>query len=154
MRYITSIACGYRVRFIQNNSRTNNHDVIAQKIFPAEDYIDGRDEALHWARQWRDDFEREYPEFTDKPRTTMPWRVYIVRCADGSLYTGITTDIVKRITAHNTGNGARYTRSRRPVALVYIEPAETRSAAARREFAIKRMSVAGKLGLAGRPYPM
>lgn len=154
MRHITCIARGYRVRFIQNNSRTNNHDVIAQKTFPAGDYIDGWDEALHWARQWRDDFEREYPEFAGKPTKTMPWRVYIVRCTGGSLYTGITTDIVKRITAHNAGKGARYTRSRRPVALVYIEPAESRSAAARREYEIKRMSVAGKLGLAGRPYPM
>lgn len=69
------------------------------------------------------------------------WFVYLVRCADGTLYTGITTDLARRIAEHNGvgGLGARYTRSRRPVALVYAEPADNRAAAARREATIKRL---------------
>jgi predicted GIY-YIG superfamily endonuclease/catechol 2,3-dioxygenase-like lactoylglutathione lyase family enzyme len=68
-----------------------------------------------------------------------PWHVYVLRCADGTLYTGITNDLDKRIKAHNEGHGARYTRSRRPVEVVYSEPAESRSAATLREAEIKRM---------------
>jgi len=78
--------------------------------------------------------------------------VYVVRCADGSLYTGIARDIAERIAQHNDGKGARYTRARRPVALVYAEPAEDRAAALRREHAIKRLSAADKRELvASRP---
>jgi len=78
-----------------------------------------------------------------------PWIVYMLRCADGTLYTGITTDVVRRVAEHNGegGLGARYTRSRRPVTLVYVEPAENRATAARREAAIKQMDRAGKLAL-------
>ena len=70
------------------------------------------------------------------------WYVYIVRCGDGSLYTGITTDVDRRIAEHNHSNsaGARYTRARRPVVLVYQEILASRAAAARREALIKRMS--------------
>lgn len=70
------------------------------------------------------------------------WTVYIVRCADGSLYTGIATDVARRVAEHNTNNllAANYTRARRPVALEYEEPALTRSAAATREYRIKQMS--------------
>ncbi|MBT9566814.1 MAG: GIY-YIG nuclease family protein [Thiobacillus sp.] len=78
------------------------------------------------------------------------WVVYILRCADGSLYTGITTDIDRRLAEHNGGAvapGARYTRSRRPVALAYTEPADSRSAATRREAAIKRLDRSRKLAL-------
>ena len=77
------------------------------------------------------------------------WQVYIVRCADGSLYTGITRDVGRRIAEHNGdgGVGANYTRSRRPVALVYSEAAANRSAASRREHAIKSLSRAEKLAL-------
>jgi len=76
------------------------------------------------------------------------WQVYIVSCRDGSLYTGITTDLVRRLAEHNTGdNGARYTRSRRPVVLVFSEAADSRSAAARREWQIKRMTAAQKMAL-------
>jgi len=68
------------------------------------------------------------------------WRVYMVRCSDGTLYTGITKDLEKRIEAHNSGkDGARYTRSRRPVTLVYSEQVESKSAAARLEYQIKRL---------------
>lgn len=68
------------------------------------------------------------------------WFVYIVRCRDGSLYTGITTDLERRMEEHNSGAAAAaYTRSRRPVSLVYHERVKTRSAAARREARIKHM---------------
>jgi len=74
------------------------------------------------------------------------WTVYILRCADDTLYTGIAMDVAKRLIQHNTNNrlGARYTRSRRPVALAYREPAATRAAAARREHAIKALTRAEK----------
>jgi uncharacterized protein (TIGR02453 family) len=70
----------------------------------------------------------------------MPWHVYVARCGDGSLYTGITTDPGRREAAHNAGRGAAYTRSRRPVRLIHLEPASNRSSALRRELAIKRMT--------------
>ena len=73
------------------------------------------------------------------------WLVYMVRCADGSLYTGITTDLVRRLRQHNGGHGgARYTRSRRPVTLVYAEPVASRSDACRREYRLKQLSRADK----------
>ncbi|MGH7527341.1 MAG: TIGR02453 family protein, partial [Gemmatimonadales bacterium] len=70
----------------------------------------------------------------------MAWFVYLARCGDGSLYTGITTDPERREAAHNAGGGGAYTRSRRPVSLVHLEPAADRGIALRRERAIKRMS--------------
>ncbi|MEJ5210698.1 MAG: GIY-YIG nuclease family protein [Burkholderiales bacterium] len=80
------------------------------------------------------------------------WIVYMLRCRDGSLYTGITTDLAARLAAHNAGRGARYTRGRLPVTLVYQEPAADRSAALRRERAIKRLRPAAKRRLiAGAP---
>ena len=80
------------------------------------------------------------------------WAVYILRCADGSLYTGITRDVARRVEEHNSNGAlaARYTRSRRPVVLVYQEPAATRSAASKREYRIKRMTRGDKQRLAGR----
>jgi putative endonuclease len=73
------------------------------------------------------------------------WYTYMVRCSDRTLYTGITKDPEKRLNDHNTGrNGARYTRSRRPVQLVYQEKFSSRSAAARREYQLKQMSRAEK----------
>ncbi len=72
---------------------------------------------------------------------------YIVRCADGTLYTGVTTDIGRRVEEHNAGNGARYTASRRPVRLVWTEAHLDRSAAQRREAQIKRWSRPRKLEL-------
>lgn len=70
------------------------------------------------------------------------WFVYIVRCADDSLYTGITKNIIRRIDEHNNGNrtASAYTRARRPVALVYQESYQTRSQAAKREYQIKQLS--------------
>jgi len=73
--------------------------------------------------------------------------VYILQCADGTLYTGWTTDMERRLQAHNSGQGAKYTRGRRPVRLAYREEQPTRSAAQRREAAIRRLSRADKLKL-------
>jgi uncharacterized protein (TIGR02453 family) len=70
----------------------------------------------------------------------MPWFVYVARCGDGTLYTGVTTDPAARERAHNAGRGAAYTRSRLPVSLVHLEPAAGRGAALRRELAIKRLT--------------
>lgn len=75
------------------------------------------------------------------------WSVYIVRCADGTLYTGIARDVRRRVDEHNAALGARYTRSRRPVTLVYYEPADSRSTASRRENELKRLTRAQKEGL-------
>ncbi len=70
------------------------------------------------------------------------WFVYIVKCADGSLYTGITTNVKRRIEEHNNGNriSAKYTRHRRPVMLVHKEKIETRGKALKREAEIKKLS--------------
>ena len=65
--------------------------------------------------------------------------MYMVRCRDGSLYTGITNDLARRLAAHSAGKASRYTRSRLPVRLVFQEPQPTRSAALRREAAVKRL---------------
>jgi putative endonuclease len=73
--------------------------------------------------------------------------VYILQCADGTLYTGWTADLERRLRAHNSGQGARYTRGRRPARLVYQEEQPTRSAAQRREAAIRRLARADKLQL-------
>ena len=71
--------------------------------------------------------------------------VYLLRCSDSTLYCGWTTDLEKRIAAHNAGSGAKYTRSRRPVELVYYEEYEDRREALSREWHIKRMSREEKL---------
>ena len=72
------------------------------------------------------------------------WQVYILRCTDGTLYTGIATDVSARLVTHNAGKGAKYTRGRLPVALAYQEAAASHSAALKREHAIKRLSAAEK----------
>lgn len=76
----------------------------------------------------------------------MPF-VYILECADGTLYTGWTTDLRRRVKAHNAGQGARYTRGRRPVRLVYWEYAADRGSAMRREAAIRHLRRRDKLTL-------
>ena len=83
----------------------------------------------------------------------MTWTVYLVRCRDGSLYTGITTDPGRRLAEHNSGSGAAYTRSRLPVELVYRESVRNRSQALRREHAIKRLTRPSKEALALRGSP-
>ena len=72
------------------------------------------------------------------------WHVYIIQCKDKSLYTGVAKDVEARVEKHNAGNGAKYTRGRRPVELVYQEPVGDQSAALRRELVIKRMERAAK----------
>ena len=84
------------------------------------------------------------------------WYVYILRCSDNSLYTGVTTDCERRLHEHNhTARGAKYTRARRPVELAYSEAAESRSAAQQREAQIKRLTPRQKAELVaqGRPAP-
>jgi len=80
---------------------------------------------------------------------TSQWSVYVLRCADNSLYTGVTTDLRRRLDEHNglVKNGAKYTRNRQPVALVFQENADSRSAACKRESAIKRLSKSQKEAL-------
>lgn len=73
--------------------------------------------------------------------------VYILRCADGTLYTGSTTDLDRRLAAHNSGKGAKYTRSRRPVEMVYHEERADWSDALRREAEIKKLTRKEKLAL-------
>ena len=68
------------------------------------------------------------------------WKLYILRCGDGSLYTGITTDVEKRFLAHSSGKGAKYTRGRGPLELVYREECADHSAALKRELEIKKLS--------------
>ena len=70
--------------------------------------------------------------------------VYILECSDGSLYTGYTTDLERRVTEHDAGEGAKYTRGRTPVELVHAESFDSRSAAMRREYEIKGLSRTGK----------
>lgn len=75
--------------------------------------------------------------------------VYLLECADGSLYTGYTTDVERRVAEHDAGEGAKYTRGRTPVSLVHTESFESRSAAMSREYAIKQFSRAEKESLVG-----
>ena len=72
------------------------------------------------------------------------WLVYILRCRDGSLYTGITNDLPKRLQAHAAGKASKYTRSRLPMTLAYTEPQKSKSAALKREAAIKKLRRAEK----------
>jgi putative endonuclease len=80
--------------------------------------------------------------------TNSPWYVYVIKCSDNSLYTGITTDINRRVNEHNTSNkGAKYTKTRRPVELKYYEEFTDRSTASKREYAIKKLTRKQKLNL-------
>ena len=81
-------------------------------------------------------------------RVEKQYFVYLLRCADGSLYAGYTTDLARRLAVHNAGKGAKYTRSRRPVCLVYAERFASREEALRRECALKRLRRAEKTALA------
>jgi putative endonuclease len=79
------------------------------------------------------------------------WRVYVLRCGDGSLYTGVTNDLARRLSAHARGRGGSYTRSHLPVILVHEERVRDRGAALRREAEVKRLARAEKLLLVGSP---
>ena len=78
-----------------------------------------------------------------------PWQVYLLQCADQSLYVGVTTDLARRLQQHNgqLAGGARYTQARRPVALVWSEACDSRSDAQQREHALRRLSKEQKLAL-------
>lgn len=80
----------------------------------------------------------------------MHYTVYILLCADQTLYTGITNNLEQRLAKHNAGLGAKYTKTRTPVVVVYTEHVQDRSAALKREFEIKKLSRKEKLGLIGR----
>jgi len=78
------------------------------------------------------------------------WSVYMLHCSDGTLYTGVTTDVARRVREHNgelMGKGAKYTKARRPVALVYQEEVESRSAAQMREYGLRKLTKLEKLTL-------
>lgn len=80
---------------------------------------------------------------TPKIRTGRParrWHLYILKCGDGTLYTGITNDLARREAQHNNGTASRYTRSRRPVNIVHHEPCRNRSCALKKEYAVKALS--------------
>jgi len=82
---------------------------------------------------------RRYSDPCPRRPASTRWLVYLLRCSDGSLYTGITNDLPKRLKAHATGKASRYTRSRLPVTLVCSEPQKSKSAALKREAAIKKL---------------
>ena len=80
------------------------------------------------------------------------WFVYILRCRDDTLYTGMTDDVPRRVAVHNSGKGAKYTRGRTPVEAVYTEECESYSAALKREYAIKRLTRQEKLDIIEKQY--
>ena len=80
----------------------------------------------------------------------MNWIVYILQCADGTLYTGITNDLERRVADHEAGQGARYTKGRGPFQLVYQEICQSRGLASKREIKIKSLNRKGKLSLASK----
>ncbi|HEY6837459.1 MAG TPA: GIY-YIG nuclease family protein [Geobacteraceae bacterium] len=79
------------------------------------------------------------------------WQVYLIECSDGTLYTGITTDIDRRLYQHAHGEGAKYFRGRRPQRLMYLEGGHSRSSAGKREIEIKRLTRADKWSLLASP---
>ena len=79
----------------------------------------------------------------------MPWYVYLLRCGDGTLYAGITDDLDRRLAAHRAGKGAKYTRGRGPLELVYTEEQPDKPAALRREAAVKKLRRPAKEALIG-----
>jgi putative endonuclease len=87
---------------------------------------------------------------TGTPSPRRGWCVYLLRCRDGSLYAGSTNDLAARLARHSAGLGARYTRSRLPVELVYVARVRSRSLALRREAALKGLTRAEKLALVAR----
>ena len=110
--------------------------------------IDYRQKKKRKNKAWATLYYRYASPITKRRRPFfMTWHIYIIECNDGSLYTGITNDLDKRITAHNAGLGAKYTKSRRPVRLCYSETASDRSQASQRECAIKSLQKSAKLEL-------
>ena len=98
---------------------------------------------IHFGEWWIQEiqkYQNQIRVMTKKMGNTTTWFVYILRCADDTLYTGITTDLNRRCEQHNTGTASRYTCSRLPVSMVYHEVQATRSLALKRELEIKAMS--------------
>lgn len=90
----------------------------------------------------------------DQQTDKTDWFIYILRCADNTLYTGVTTNLQRRLKEHNSAaGGARYTRARRPVQMVYAEPASNRSTACRREYELKQLNRTAKECLIASPPP-
>lgn len=79
-----------------------------------------------------------------RKKSSVAWVLYVLKCRDGTLYTGITTNLSRRVQQHNSGKASRYTRSRLPVKLVYHERCRGRSLALKKEYAMKRLSRKGK----------
>jgi len=101
--------------------------------------------------------KRLTPVFSEIPaetRVSGGWFLYILECGDGTLYTGITNDVSRRLEQHRLGKASRYTRSRLPVLLIFQEPCADRPAALRRELAVKKLPRTSKLALAGRRAPV
>lgn len=84
--------------------------------------------------------------------TPLSWTVYIVECGDGTLYTGITTDLPRRLEAHANGNGAKYTRGRGPFSVFYTELCSTKGEALQREAHIKQLDARGKRALISKAH--
>ena len=87
---------------------------------------------------------------SEKATTPGMWLVYVLVCADASLYCGVTNDLPRRLARHEAGTGARYTRGRGPFEVVYLEPCADQGEALRREYAIKRLSRVAKLAICAR----
>ena len=100
-------------------------------------------------KEHRDYIKSKYPIYFEQDMIQeATWKCYIVQCSDNSLYTGITTDIERRVDEHNTSNkGAKYTKTRRPVKLVYSESHTDRSTSSKREYEIKKLNRTDKLKL-------
>ena len=80
------------------------------------------------------------PPAKKRRKKAAAWRLYVLKCRDNTLYTGITIDVSRRVQQHNSGSASRYTRSRLPVKLIFSEPCRNRSQALKKEFAMKRLS--------------
>ena len=89
-----------------------------------------------------------YATIMKQDDTPLPWTVYILECADSTLYTGLTNDLPNRLAKHADGTGAKYTRGRGPYKVIYTERCETKNCALKREAEIKSMNRKGKLTLA------
>ena len=84
----------------------------------------------------------------EPPKPSPAWHCYLLACADGTIYTGITTDPARREAMHNRGVASKYTRARRPVRMIWTEPHPDRASASRREAALRRLPAAAKRALA------
>ena len=119
------------------------------KNFDRQDVVvpQARDHTCSMSSVWGTTTTQDIGTFYNAINFMKKWLVYILRCRDDTLYTGITNDLENRLQSHNEKRGARYTRTRLPVTLVYQEEALSRSLASRREAAIKKLTRSKKLKL-------